>query len=77
MLEEMTMKALRLVEERKPVSIVRNNGQITVGVDGHTGKEVTDALHAFDRSLERVVSCEPNGNILVRHGYNFTFVGQP
>lgn len=76
MLEEMTMKALRLAE-RAPLSVVRQGDSVVVTADGHSAKEVTDALLFFDRRFENIVSCDPNGDVrILQAGYNFRFVGQ-
>lgn len=75
MLEEMTRKALLLELKRKPVVITKIDGCTTVKTDGHTGLEIVTALHAFDRMLERHVSCTPDGDVIVRGGGSFSFVG--
>lgn len=76
MLEEMTRKALLLELKRNPVVITNIDGCTTVKVDGHTGLEIVTALHAFDRRLERQVSCTPDGDVIVRGGGPIAFVGQ-
>jgi hypothetical protein len=76
MLEEMTRKAVLLELKRKPVVITKIDGLTTVKTDGHTGLEIVTALHAFDRRLERQVVCTPDGDVIVRGGGNFAFVGQ-
>lgn len=75
-LEEMTRKAVLLELKRKPVVITKIDGLTTVKTDGHTGLEIVTALHAFDRRLERQVVCTPDGDVIVRGGGNFAFVGQ-
>lgn len=75
MLEEMTRKALLIELKRNPVVITRIDGCTTVKTDGHTGLEIVTALHAFDPSFAHLVSCTPDGDVIVRGG-NYAFVGQ-